>query len=363
MAQWVFIRPRDVWMFRDSKPFSAGQSFVARSMFPPTPQTVQGVIRSHFLETNRVDLAAYAQRRVERRILEMIGGPAAGLAPADIGSLTIRGPFVARMEGKSVVRYYRAPLDLLYNKPSEKFSVLRPAAREPDFASWVPFDGWRPLDGGSEGFGEAEGWLTQPQFDTYLKGQVSSLGQLTASDTLFRYEDRPGLSVSHRTRTNVESLYYRARFVRPEEGVGLLVQVSPDLFEQPAGPIAIGGESRFGQYEVVNFVETPSKPLGRLRVVLLTPAYFTGGTFPSESNWSPWVGSGRLISYVTGKAQHISGWDVARKQPKPLRHYIPAGSVFFFEGAQWQGIPFSETPANEPDFGAIGFGQVALASW
>ncbi|NOG48210.1 MAG: hypothetical protein HND48_01260 [Chloroflexi bacterium] len=59
----------------------------------------------------------------------------------------------------------------------------------------------------------------------------------------------------------------------------------------------------------------------------------------------------------------ISGWDVARNQPKPLRHYIPAGSVFFFEDAQWKGERFTETPDNEVSFSAIGFGQVALGSW
>lgn len=103
-------------------------------------------------------------------------------------------------------------------------------------------------------------------------------------------------------------------------------------------------------------------------MVLLTPTYFDAGWQPKGGDWSKWVGGGRLVSAALGKPQLISGWDVAKNKPKPLRHYLPAGSVFFFEGGQWQGHAFTQSPPNEPDrkepdFGAVGFGQVALGTW
>lgn len=364
MSQWVFIRPRDVWMFRDSKPFSAGQNFVARSMFPPTPQTMQGVLRTHYLETRGVDFRAYAQRRVDSRILEAVGGPATNDHPADIGALQIDGPFVAKAARGRIERFYPAPLDLLWSSESKRYALLQPSEAQPDFYTEPPFEGWRPLDGGGAGYKELDRWMDQRQFDRYLHGEIAGLGTLTEESSLFTFEERPGLSVDHRTRTNTKSLYYRARFVRPHDDVGLLVHVSPDLFDAGHGPIAIGGESRFGDYTVADVPEIkPAATKGRLRVILLTPAYFSGGVFPRERDWSPWVGGGRLVSYVVGRPQLISGWDVARNQPKPLRHYIPAGSVFFFEDAQWKGERFAETPDNEVSFSAIGFGQVALGSW
>lgn len=46
---WVRIEPFDVLMFRDSKPFSAGESLRARSVFPPTPYPFIGAFRSQIL--------------------------------------------------------------------------------------------------------------------------------------------------------------------------------------------------------------------------------------------------------------------------------------------------------------------------
>lgn len=45
----LFIRPVDVWLFRDGKPFDAASDHRARSLFPPYPSTMQGVIRSKAL--------------------------------------------------------------------------------------------------------------------------------------------------------------------------------------------------------------------------------------------------------------------------------------------------------------------------
>lgn len=364
MSQWVFIRPRDVWMFRDSKPFAAGQNFVARSMFPPTPQTMQGVLRTHYLEANAVDFHAYARRQVDQRILETVGGPATHGVPADIGELKIKGPFVAKRTDGKIERWYPAPLDLLWNKQNGTYALLRPADTEPNFYTEPPFSDWRPLFGGGTGFKETDRWMTQQQFDAYLRGDTAGLGTLAEETSLFQFEERPGLSIDPQRRTNAKSLYYRAKFVRPQDGVGLLVHVSPDLFSDAAGPIAIGGESRFGNYSVVSAVDNNVvAQAGRLRVILLTPAYFAEGVFPRDHDWSPWVGSGRLVSYVVGKPQYISGWDVARNEAKPLRHYVPAGSVFFFEDASWQGKPFTERLDGDVDFAAIGYGNAAVGTW
>ncbi len=188
MGQWVFIRPRDVWMFRDSKPFAAGQSFVARSMFPPTPQTMQGVLRTHYLEANAVDFHAYARRQVDQRILKAIGGPATDGVAADVGELKITGPFVAKRADGKVERWYPAPLDLLWNKRNETYALLRPADTGPDFHTEAPFDGWRPLVGGDTDFKDTDRWMTQQQFDAYLRGDVAGLGALAEESSLFQFE-------------------------------------------------------------------------------------------------------------------------------------------------------------------------------
>jgi len=92
--QWIFIKAHDVWMFRDSKPFTAGESFFARSMFPPQPGTTQGLIRSfHYEHTGQI-----------------IG------SATDMGGLRLHGAFLATLGGIE-----RAPAD------GDDFFDLHPA--------------------------------------------------------------------------------------------------------------------------------------------------------------------------------------------------------------------------------------------
>lgn len=46
---WFFIEADDVLMFRDGRPFTAGESHVIQSLFPPSPLTLQGALRSYIL--------------------------------------------------------------------------------------------------------------------------------------------------------------------------------------------------------------------------------------------------------------------------------------------------------------------------
>ncbi len=351
--QWVFIQALDVWMFRDSKPFSAGQNFYARSLFPPQPGTMQGVLRSHYLERMGVDLNAYARGQVTNL---PIG------TPSSLGALRITGPFVARRENGRLTRCLPLPLDVMGGE------LLSPAAGF-DYATNAPFAGWHPLvpegqAGLKKEIGE-ESWLDEAAFAAYLKGDMRRV-QPTPAERLYQREERTGLGLDHRRRAHAQGLFYRAEFVRPREGVGLLVGLSVDVFAEAAGMLSIGGEGRAGVYEVLQGYAPPPQATaaGRVKIVLLTPAWFSGGWQPAGGDWSPWLGAGaRLVSLALGKPLALSGWDLARRRPKPLRHFVPAGSVFFFEDAQLTGSSFTESPAGEPDYGAMGYGAYAAGSW
>lgn len=45
----LFMQAEDVLLFRDGRPFNAGSDHEARSLFPPPPSVIQGVLRSHYL--------------------------------------------------------------------------------------------------------------------------------------------------------------------------------------------------------------------------------------------------------------------------------------------------------------------------
>ncbi|GIL09188.1 MAG: type III-B CRISPR module-associated protein Cmr3 [Chloroflexota bacterium] len=350
--QWVFIQALDVWMFRDSKPFSAGQNFYARSLFPPQPGTMQGVIRSHYLERAGTDFRAYAANKLDTEVG----------TPSSMGKLRITGPFVAKRENGKLTRYLPLPLDVIHGE-----QLLSPASSLP-YQTNAPFEDWRPLvpKSGSELKKETDGeyWLDEDSFAAYLKGNMSQV-KLTKAADLYQREERTGLGMDHRRRAHAESLLYRAQFVRPCEDVGLLVGLTVDVFAGQTGTLGIGGEGRSGTYEVLkNYSPPNSAPKeGNIKVVLLTPAWFGDGWQPA-GGWSPWVGTdAKLVSMALGRPLALSGWDLARRQPKPLRHFVPAGSVFFFEGAQLTGQPFTESPAGDLDYGAMGYGAYAAGSW
>jgi len=346
-SQWIFIRPNDVWLFRDNKPFSAQQNFVARGQFPPNPQVMTGVVRTHAWRKNPQHPVV-----IEKNMHE----------------LALQGPYLARLGGAhKPERFFPVPLDLHHDADNEVFGLLE-VADKADFASNAPLSPWKPLqvpekDKRDFKLKEAEGWLSEKQFTDYLEGRLKT-GKITTSGELFQSEERVGLALDSRRKANQQGMFYHAQFTRPCDGVGLLIEVrySETLFDA-SGTLTLGGEARFGHYQQVSAPDSLIKAQsGKLKVILLSPAYFSGGWQPSGGDWSAWVGAGQLVSAALGKPQAISGWDMATQQPKPLRHFVPTGSVFYFEGAQWQGKAFSEGVTDAP-YSQMGFGTVAVTSW
>lgn len=377
-GQWLFIEADDVWMFRDSKPFNAQQNFVARSQFPPNPQTIQGVIRTAYLESQGVDWQRYKDGHERSELYETVGHSGikdahSGMKdePPTMGQLRLTGPLLARRVeldgGKQwdIEPLIGAPQDLLYMREEARFATLQ-LDRSDWFVTGGVSDHWMPLKRqAGEGFKEANGWLTGNQFTAYLENQDID-GSLIDQEDVFEYEDRIGLGLHYRRKAAQDGLLYRARFVRPCDHVGLLVHLNQTLFAD-SGFLRIGGESRSGRYQVLDNFTFPQPPVaGNIKVVMLTPAYFADGWQPIQGDWSPWVGEGTLVSAVIGKPVAISGWDVANNRSKPLRHFVPAGSVYYFEHASFIGKPFTETPPGnfpEANFGAMGFGSYALGTW
>jgi CRISPR-associated protein Cmr3 len=68
---------------------------------------------------------------------------------------------------------------------------------------------------------------------------------------------------------------------------------------------------------------------GVCRLILLTPAYFKHGWRPEDKPWAAHGVETELVAAVVGKAEVISGWDLAAAGPKPTRRLAPAGSVYF----------------------------------
>lgn len=369
IIQWVFIQAQDVWMFRDSKPFTAQQNFVAHSQFPPNPQTIQGMVRTHYLEAQGVNWRAYKERNERPEIYAAVGAPAYQDFPPHLGALRITGPLIARRNANNIEFLVHAPMDILRDKETGEQVILR-VQKETSFRTAPPFDGWQSLvtptiNNYDPDWEAGKGWLTPEQFQAYLHGKVP---ESEFREHVIQIEDRMGLGMDHKRRANEPSLLYRASFARPGDDIGLVVGINMNVFDGE-GYVRLGGESRQGKFEVLPsgaFTQPPITGSGRVKIVLLTPAYFSSGWQPAD--WSKWVGpQATLVSAVIGKPLAISGWDVANQRPKPLRNFVPSGSVYYFENAEVQAVPFTETPQSnqypEADFAAMGFGGYAVGTW
>ncbi|MGB9661668.1 MAG: type III-B CRISPR module-associated protein Cmr3 [Moorellaceae bacterium] len=365
----VFIEPNDVLLFRDGKPFAAGEDHRARSFFPPTPFTMQGVVRAKVLFASGVILADYAHGASGAQdLIRKIGIPG-----KSYGQLRLRGPFVAKRNDEGhITRYFPLPADVA--KVGDRPVLVKPLLARV-FTDNRPLEDlhllWAPTH---EPLEEARGWVAEQEFRKYLQGQQFSI---TEENELLLREPHLGIALDHERRSTQEEKIYQMEFLRLREGVGFLLEVEGiEPFEPRKGFLQIGGEARPAYYEVLShpldLLPLPNPLPRRFKVVLLTPAWFTGGWQPQGGNWGQFFnGNVRLVSAAVPRAQSIGGAyvdDVRRRGDfqKTMRRFVPAGSVFFFESegsVTMKGRPFTETPDDEGDFGQIGFGCTVITGW
>ena len=145
--------------------------------------------------------------------------------------------------------------------------------------------------------------------------------------------------------------------------------------------MSLGGEARSAYYRIVPDKQAKASDaliectdrMPRFKVLLLTPAYFGGGWQPEDGDdgWCLLLDRKvRLVAAAIGRPLPIGGWDLAarggRGWHKPLRSYVPAGSVYFFEAdspVEPPGGPVTQTPVGELPLDRLGFGQMVVGKW
>ncbi len=376
----LFIEPSDVWLFRDGRPFSAGTDRRANSVFPPPPTVTAGMIRTAYLLAKGVDPAAF-KAGPDATAKQDIGSPTEG----EYGNLRLCGPFLAAADAAdNVTRYYPAPADL-YVKCSLADDCQQRSYHRPQVipsagtaANW-PQDSlatnmlWLAERNDDEYKVEnVKGWLSHTSMTAYLQGKVSDI-KVTEGDELFEVEERLGIELGSNKAT-VEGKLYTVGFTRPiwrpEQRVGLSLEVEGGDWLGERGTLSLGGERRVGHY-----ITSPSRPaisraIGpKLRVYFATPAYFEGGWQPA--NWGRYFsGNPELVAAAVNQPLTMAGFDLAHNQHKPARRFIPAGSVYYLQSKSNEEMKVQEKDENgKPiygisDFGAqIGFGQVLIGEW
>lgn len=360
----LFLRPMDVWMFRDGRPFDAGGSNRAESLFPPYPTVIQGAIRTYLV---------FAQSEIltQTQIAELVG------TAEDYLDLQLRGPFVAKLENGKAVRYFPQPADAIIEsgpklKPASllDFELVRQSMHVSHPTAFLI--GYQDLlekwmdEKHSKGKSKQKEplWLSETALQAYLDGNTVDA---IPESCLFEREDRLGIGIDNSKRVVREGMLYEAAFIRPRADVGLLIEVGGKGYEDfpDSGILHLGGEGRSAWFETVNAIPplAPKKGLRGIKVYFATPAYFENGW--QSADWNKLFGqSVELKAVAIGRYDSVGGFDRAsRDTHKPARRYIPAGSVYYFECKEIKNFDGVSQLTDSEKLRQIGFGQIIIKEW
>ncbi len=360
------ITAQDRLFFRDGRPFEAGVDHGAISR-PYLPGSVlYGALRSQLvLGTAAVGQEAAwingSQNETPEKIL-------AGSSDM-LGTLRIIGPWVKR----SKEDLFPQPADLwvvedqgIYHAyPFEK-RVHWPGAK-----GTLDSLGLEPLFSSSDSKGkESRVYLTENQMHHYLLGEKIEPFKY---ESLYDFEEVEGIGLDRNcnSKTVIEGALFGVRFLRPRVGVSWRFQANLSGLEKGLSQqrlLRLGGEGRVVELSIIDTSlpfegikkELANRLGSRFKWVLLTPAFF-GNEELNRPAWMPswlrfddedkhWIGQipdisvkVRLVSAAIPRVEWVSGWDMAKRCPKPSLPLTPAGSVFNFEILEGEMVQTLET--------------------
>ncbi|MEI7556909.1 type III-B CRISPR module-associated protein Cmr3 [Candidatus Chlorohelix sp.] len=374
----LFFQPSDFLFFRDNKPFAAGENYGGKSRELPPPSVLYGAIRTWLLQDNDIALDKFGRlgklADISDPVIRVTG------TKSESGTLQIKGPFFANQKPAGVESYFPQPLDLVKYKATKAssdkpfFRSLQPKKLDNYLANWRGLNLSPLLPTGELADDEVTGgFLSKVALEAYLEGR--SIARINTIDAMIESESRIGIAVGKEGVTQ-SGQFYTLQGNRFVDGYGLAVDIEGlngiNLATQ--GLRQLGGERRFGFLTEIADEIAPQAPeiIGnKFKLALATPAIFEGGWLPSWIDRTSGEGSFsglkvRLVAAAVGRAETISGFDMALGRPKPIRKAVPAGSVYYFElleGAATEIVNIIHNQTISDELAHAGFGLAFVGSW
>ncbi len=397
----IFIEPTEPLLFRTGRPFTAGENTFAESIFPPTPETLQGALRAavavHWGQKQIPPISGAGNLFQHPALIELIGkrtdkGDTYGRFRITGATLGRRNPATRKIE-----RLFPAPAHViqatLKDETGRKFQqpiLLQPEEQTPgttditsDYA--LLFPGLQ----GHKTAGKAEpltGWLTSRGLMTVLQGNLprESSEHLLKTDQIYVCEPRLGIGMQDEKKTTKEGYLYLVQMIRMQPGCGFVVDIAwgeerygdaempppdeqqtdstPDLAFIRTGWLTLGGEQRAAHFTVLEPQESAEED-GISRVgsgnllYFATPAYFKQGWLPEDVALFP----SHPLTAAINRYVPIGGWYLnlhnAGGGSKMMRRCVPAGSVYFFNEKITVNRPLTEYGWQ------IGYGITYTGEW
>ncbi len=359
----LFIEPAEPLMFRTAHPFDAGQNNFAESMFPPTPETLQGAVRAAIAahwDPNKNIAAAFADTGLTKLIGDRNG----------YGRFRMTGIALGRYpktQLQQAERLFPAPAHIMKadskgdtTHDSALYRLLPRPIKKGISSNWpaginhylqptpVPDGDLMPV----------EGWLTETDLLKTLGTETLTGIKSISREEIYQKEPRLGIGIQSGTKATEEGYLYQMLMIRMNHQInqnyiyGFIVDITltqslsgenvlsdsqiQDTLHLPLGGwLTLGGEQRTARFHVLepseehtdNPIEHSQKREGML-LYLATPASFKQGWRP------PTLPSATLITAAINRYEPIGGWRLnpedARGENKVMRRCVAAGSVYFF---------------------------------
>ena len=384
MTIWL-VEPRDPLIVREGRPFGPDAGASAISLPFPFPSTLAGGVRSRSaLDEN----GAFRYERIENMSPEYRGGEQ---VLQHLKEIRIRGPLLVQLadENDDLATIEDEGDDLATNKDAwlvpmpddaQLFAIdtkgralLRhlvpltsPAGAQTDFdheghekqlllvglESVNASQSRKPLSHKLRYWywKQFQTWLTDPALLENEDGVL--LSSLGLEDLMRDY--RQHVSMDSEKEMGKEGLLFGTsglEFTHPGEkaerlhkaqrlALALDVEDKEDKTTPQPGVAGFAGERRIVTWRqskkefpvCPDTIKKAIKSNGYCRLVLLTPASFTQGYYPTWLRTTHAESCGVEVkpqAIATRRPQVVSGWDLALGRPKPSRRLAPAGTVLF----------------------------------
>ena len=227
-------------------------------------------------------------------------------------------------------------------------------------------------------------WLDCAGLVAHVRGQPAPATLRTAD--VYKTETRLGIALNAASRTASKGAIYTTEAVTFSTHAGFVVGIEGAGDLLPAeGMLRLGGDGKGARYREVPF-DLPAtagpREGGRFRLLLTTPALFSGGWLPTgvvpkgaQLRLHGPGFSARMACAAIGRHEVVSGWDLAQWRPKAAQRAAPSGSVYWFDEfdgdtgklAAWvsRGLwPENEAMSSEQmQRRAEGFNSALLCAW
>lgn len=356
-----FLEPLDVLFLRGNKLFGDAGSY-GEALIPPWPSVAAGALRSRLMADDPTLTAAALQ---------------------DPENFTLAAFHLARRVNGNIQTLHPLPSDLVVTDTEGKpgsIAAINPKAIAAGLLSSATLQMLPVLTQAERGKPVGGYWLDAEGWGRYLQGQLPAATHLVNSKDLWSLETRVGVGLDAATRRADDGKLFTVQAIVFNDKVGFMVAAKAQNLPG-SGMLRFGGDGR-----AVTVSKMPAPPnlfpavaVGqKFKLVLTAPGIFEGGwRLPGLQADNTWQGpdgcSARLVCAAIGRAETISGWDLAQWQPKPAQRVAPTGSVYWFEDFQgdpgalgkladtgFWGLPGQKDDAQRK---AEGFNNIAVGSW